>query len=709
MGIRTLTLAGGLGLSLSTLAADGGLDTRTFEQATGLEAEAIDYAERLRSGEAPPGFERHTGAPYQPSHNEDPAIPPQCWIETSYGTQNACKYCHTTEMARLEHGNAWPMAETLEAQVLYSFPSPNLNAVHWQNVIHPQRLIARLQEADIAIPRPGDPDNLRYVRTDNWRDAYGRARPEGDTTWDNGSNPDHPLRLLPALDPDHLYPYRSDDPTGGGRHGYVDPEGFVRDADGGYTGWRAVNFFPYAIFTPLGGSVSGIYIRLPEPFMRQDGEVDIAVLRRNLDLLAQNIQDRPLERQSYYGDAGDVPVKKGFYPVGTEFAHPLHYVDLAADGERGAGLDGVVGEGRDYEFPGTRSKRVKEVRYMYKWEDVDLDDLGPDEASEGTVLGRPWQGWIDNKAGWVLAAYIEDRQGRLRPQSTEELLQCLGCHSAVGNTVDSVWSLQRKLPGERGWGEMDYGDYRSAHPGRTRLPDYRNRNLDQGELEYFYWSVVGADLFGVMPAEIKAELMDYAKANGLSEALGLEHPLARIFDDAALKETPEKRRRAVLAERARIMRHYAERRGYLQRDRQSGEDYIKGGIFYPTAETMHNNIAAYRRIVLDQSFNLGKNTFGTEASAVPFTFRSDGSVLDAEGAPIPVGAVIESRPWGPDGVGITPTGIAAVDEEGEPVDPDGEPVDALAHPEEVDGHIDRGGTFDLRYNPILSGEPVRRD
>ncbi|HKJ77199.1 MAG TPA: hypothetical protein VKA64_08340, partial [Gammaproteobacteria bacterium] len=97
-----------------------------------------------------------------------------------------------------------------------------------------------------------------------------------------------------------------------------------------------------------------------------------------------------------------------------------------------------------------------------------------------------------------------------------------------------------------------------------------------------------------------------------------------------------------------------------------------------------------------------------EASAVPFTFRSDGSVLDAEGAPIPVGAVIESRPWGPDGVGITPTGIAAVDEEGEPVNPDGEPVDALAHPEEVDGHIDRGGTFDLRYNPILSDDPVAR-
>lgn len=709
MRIRTLMLAGAIGLSFPVLAAESGLDVQGFERATGLRGEVLAYGERLGRGEAPPDFERHTGAPYRPSHNEDPAIPPQCWIETSYGTQNACKYCHTTEMARLGHGNAWPMAETLEAQVLYSFPTPNLNAVHWQNIIHPQRLIERLREADIAIPQPGDPENLRYVRTDNWRDAYARARPDGDATWDNRANPDHPLRLLPALDPDHLYPYRADDPTGGGRHGYVDPEGFVRDEAGGYTGWRAVNFFPYAIFTPLGGSVSGIYIRLPEPFMRHEGEVDIAVLRRNLDLLVRNIQDRPLERERYFGDAGDVPVKEGFYPVGTEFAHPLHYVDRAADGERGTGLDGVQGEGRDYEFPGTRSKRVKEVRYMYKWQEVGLADLGPDEESEGAVLGRPWQGWIDNKAGWVLAAYIEDRAGRLRPQSTEELLQCLGCHSAVGNTVDSVWSLQRKLPGPRGWGEMDYGDYRSAHPARTRLPDYRNPNLEKGELEYFYWSVVGADLFGVMPAEIKTGLTAYAKANGLPKKLGLEHPLERIFDDAALKDTPETRRRTVLTERARIMRHYADRRAYLYRDPDSGEDFIKGNIFYPSPETVRNNIAAYRRIVLDQSFNLGKNTFGTEASAVPFTFRSDGSVVDAEGEPIPVGAVIDSRPWGPDGVGITPTGIAQVNDEGEPVDAAGEPVDALARPEAVAGHIDRGGTFDLRYNPILSGEPVRRD
>jgi len=46
----------------------------------------------------------------------------------------------------------------------------------------------------------------------------------------------------------------AEDPTTGGHHGFVDEEGYVRDETEGYTGWRSVNFFPYAIFTPLTGS-----------------------------------------------------------------------------------------------------------------------------------------------------------------------------------------------------------------------------------------------------------------------------------------------------------------------------------------------------------------------------------------------------------------------------------------------------------------------
>jgi hypothetical protein len=455
----------------------------------------------------------------------------------------------------------------------------------------------------------------------------------------------------------------------------------------------------------MAGSVSGIYIRLPEAFRSRDGQPELQVYRRNLDLLERHIKDRPLDRRTYHGDASGVPVRRGFYPVGTEFAHPLHYVDLAADGERGRGLDGVAGaDGPDYEFPGTRSKRVKEVRYLYKWKDVGLEDIGED-AEGGAILGRAWQGWIDNQAGWILAAYIEDRDGALRPQTTEELLQCLGCHSRVGNTVDAVWSFQRKLPGALGWREMDYGAYDAAHPERTRLADYRNPGLDKGELEYFFWSVVGADLYGVMPREIARELERHAREAGLAGKLRLDRDLSLVFDDARLSHLPAAERRPLLEARARIMRHYADARAYLEPG-PDGMATIGGRVLYPSEETMQANIALYRRVVLDQSYNLGKTVFGTEPGAVPFTFRSDGTVRDADGKSIPVGEVITSRPWGPDGVGTTPTGIARVNDAGEVLSPGGDPVDVLDHPEQAARHIERGGTFHIRYDPILSGEPV---
>jgi len=341
---------------------------------------------------------------------------------------------------------------------------------------------------------------------------------------------------------------------------------------------------------------------------------------------------------------------------------------------------------------------------MYKWKEVSLEDIGKGIPE---VIGKEWKGWIDNDAGWILAGYIENRKGELRPQMTEELLQCLGCHSSVGNTIDAVWSLQRKLPGKLGWQEMNYGFYKKPEPHKTRLQDFYNENAEMGELEYFYYTVVGADLFGVMPEEIKAELIRYAKENNLKKTLKLKNELQDIFDDEKLKMTEKKNRKEILNERAQIMRHYASSRSYLYFDQKSGYSYIKGDIFYPTESTMLGNIAGYRRIVLDQSFNLGKNVFGIQPGHVPFTFRSDGTVLDGEREIIPLGQVIYSRPWDEEGVGTTPTGIVKVNEKGKPVDKEGNVVDIEKNPEDAVGHVNKGGTLETRYNPILTDKPVR--
>lgn len=677
-------------------------------QTTGLDVEIIS-AEDFAKGVTPPDFRDRAGSSYKPSHNEDPAIPAQCWIETGYGTQNACKYCHTNYLTQQKHGNAFPTAED---QILYSFPKPGLNRIPWRNITHPEEITTRLARIGVKMPHSHDPQLLDYVRQDNWIDVYLRARLKGDLTWNNLAEKGSDLQLFPALNPQDLFPYRKGDPSGGGSHGFVDPSGFVRNKSGHHTGWRAVNFFPYTIFTPLTGSVSGIYLRLPRPFMHEGGRFNLLTYTQNLDLLEANIKGRKLNRSHYLGDAGRIAIEKGFYPVGTEFAHPLHYVDLNADGDMGAKVNGVLdNEGITYEFPGTRSKRVKEVRYLYKWKNVTLEEIASPklEGAEGynIYLGKQGRGWVDNGAGWILAGFIEDRNGKLRPQTTEELVQCIGCHSGVGNTVDSVWSLQRKLPGAAGWREMDYGNYKEDIPAQTELQDYENLTTKMGELGYFYYTVVGADLFGVMPREIKTELIDYAVQKNLTEAVGLKHPLKEIFSDEELKTMARDAREEILLERQRITRHYASQKGYLYYDPSSKRTFIKGTVFYPTPETMRENITSYYKIVLDQSFNLGKNSFGDQREGIPFTFRSDGTVLDAQKKPIAVGKVIDSRPWGENGVGITPTGIVRVNPKGEPVDQSGKPVDVQKHPEDAVGHISKGGTFDMFYNSILSERPVK--
>ncbi len=716
INLRLFTLSIILIVFLSCLSCSGTGEPRNektdllseFEKETGLQEEYVSY-EHIIKGTVPANFLKYAFADYKPSYNEDPSIPIQCWVETNYGSQNACKYCHTNYLSDIKHGNSFPIAED---QILYNFASPNLNKINWKNVISPQEINERLEKENIKVPEPNDPENLIYIRKNNWKIAFLMARPYGDDSWNNVSNAGSVFQLFPALNPEDLLPFTKNEPTDIERHGHIDREGFVKNKYDDYTGWRAVNFFPYAIFTPLTGSVSGIYIRLPKVFMTKNGITDIEIYKKNLDLLEKNIKNESTDSKYYYGDASNISIKKGFYPVGTEFAHTLHYVDLNADGEVGTYLDGLYENAqKDYEFPGTRSKRVKEIRYMYKWKDVDLDDIAEkeDEGEEiPKIIGQEGKGWIENGAGWILSAYIENRKGGLRPQTTEELLQCKGCHSSVGNTVDAVWSFQRKLPGDLGWQEMNYGFYKKSQSDKTQLHDYYNENASMGELEYFYYTVVGADLFGVMPAEIKSELIRYAEENNLVRTLGLQYRINDIFDDEKLKSAPKAKRKQIIHERSLIMRQYASSWSYLYKDSETGKHYIKGNIFYPTESTMLANIAAYRRIVLDQSYNLGKNVFGTQPEQIPFTFRSDGTILNSERKVIPLGHIIDSRPWNEDGIGITPTKIVKVNEKGEPVDENGNVVDIEVNPENAVGHISKGGTFETKYNPILTNKPIKK-
>ena len=175
---------------------------------------------------------------------------------------------------------------------------------------------------------------------------------------------------------------------------------------------------------------------------------------------------------------------------------------------------------------------------MYKIRRFDPEYGGPQMKEESApAYANSREGWIDNGAGWMLAGWIEDAGGALRPQTPSELVQCVGCHSGhmpqpetggwpyfqsgVGVTVDSTWALPRRLPGADGWREMDSMGYRAPPDddgiGTAGRSDPVNRKLGVGEFRHFLESVVGVSLYGDMPASVETYLnRQITRANGYS-------------------------------------------------------------------------------------------------------------------------------------------------------------------------------------------------
>ena len=625
-------------LAVTQVGSPGGGDEATAPGAAPLTGEAIDRA----------GFRNPYGH-----------IPAQCYIETSHGTQNACLFCHTNGVFLRGLGNNSPQAgyEPLvgHLQIEYAFAGlkhpflVNGSVMPWENTLRPERLAAAVAALGIDTAAW---DMQGYIREDNWGSAYAQ-RPGSPLDWD--PEVDAPFRLLPGLDPADLP---------------ADADGFVRstrpanghfqDAGGWITGWRAVNFMPYGIFTPHSGSVSGIYLRLPAAFMRNGrGEPDLATYKANLDVLERAIQDRLAEGDPdrYLGGAAGVAVERGLYPLGTEIAHPLHYVDTATDGR-----DRTLSP-----YPGTRSRRVKEVRYMYKFKRFDPAAVRPGEKVEDApIYANSSQGWADNGAGWYLSAFIEGPDGGLRPQTAAELTQCVGCHSGnapqsrmghadfssgTGNTIDSTWALPRKLAGNPGWREMDYLGYvanaagADETPGRASRGDPINRAQGKGELRLFLEHVVGASLYGDMPAPLEAFLAGrITRERGYSAdwpPLDTQGPVSGPGPSPeALLQTQRLRQR--------LMREMTASRDYLDPD-----GTVQGALLYPPSRQALAGAARYRQVVVTQRYDLGKDVF----DATPFTYRyyrtPQTAFAHQDGTPYKTGDIIADRPIDTDPVSAT--------------------------------------------------------
>ncbi|MEW6512640.1 MAG: hypothetical protein AB1443_01420 [Pseudomonadota bacterium] len=565
-------------------------------------------------------------------------IPAQCYVETSGGTQNACLFCHTDGLWQRRLGNNNPQAganpNVGNLQTEYAFGSfnlpftPNASINPWTNTLRPETLHVELKQLSVDPQRW---DMAAWIREDNWRAAFAK-RPKKIAEWDTGI--EHPFRLFPALNPADL-PAQDD--------GFVRARtrGLWHDGQGWNTGWRAINFMPYGIFTPHAGSVSGIYIRLPAIFMKDArGRFDLVTYAANLDLLARNIQDRVRsdDPPHYLGAAREVERLRGRYPLGTEFAHPLHYVDVAKDG--------------------VRATRVKEIRWMMKrqpWHPGEFN-LGLKEES-APVVAHSTQGWIENGTGWLLAGWIEDAEGALRPQTPSELVQCVGCHSGnirqseqgryptftsgTGNTIDSTWALSRQFAGAAGWREMDYLGYRAATKTLS-MPEPKNRRHGKGEFAIFLDHVVGASLYGDMPAS-----MEQFFAREIPGWPALEPAIAAGHVENLL---------AAQQSRQRLMRAFTARGGHLDR-----QGRILHDLLVPPEADALESARRYRMVVTTQRYDFGKDVF----AATPFTFRYFRRTKDGfthqSGRLYAIGEVITDRPVNDNpgdftyGIGIVPT------------------------------------------------------
>ncbi|MHC4392339.1 MAG: hypothetical protein ACYS22_13650, partial [Planctomycetota bacterium] len=100
------------------------------------------------------------------------------------------------------------------------------------------------------------------------------------------------------------------------------------------------------------------------------------------------------------------------------------------------------------------------------------------------IDGNPVRGF-HNEQGWRLQGFIEDARGNLRLQTREEHEFCMGCHKSLGVTVDTTFTLARKVPGSAGW----------RHQNVRGLLDVPQAGHPEPEVLTYFKRVGGGDEF----------------------------------------------------------------------------------------------------------------------------------------------------------------------------------------------------------------------
>jgi hypothetical protein len=398
-------------------------------------------------------------------YNREAPIPPQCYTRTE-GAHNPCYVCHQDAVAGREN-----VMNDGDLQARYGFSETGATN-HWRNLFEDRSArVAKISDAEI----------LRWIDQDNYSELPARLRTAGFKGW------------IPDLA--HLELGVAS----------FDGEGFARDG----SQWVAINYKPFpSTFWPTNGSTDDVMIRLPEIFRRDArGRESRHAYRANLAILEMNIKGlaevstwsideravgidldgdgklatsrRARIRDRYVGAAAQVVVEPTVYPQGTEFLHTVRYLGITPDG--------LIGS----------SRRMKEVRYMRRWLAATRAQLRRGYESEAVEKNQGelpaylnfGQEGLASRMGWQLSGFIEDRAGRLRANTYEEQMFCMGCHNSIGSTVDKTFSFARKRDGVAGWGYLDL----------RGMPDAPNRGEQRGEIATYLERVGGGSEFRSNP------------------------------------------------------------------------------------------------------------------------------------------------------------------------------------------------------------------
>jgi hypothetical protein len=430
--------------------------------------------------------------------NKAAFIPSQCYTitEGSNGEKfNPCYSCHKTS-AEPNYTNDDDLQET------YTF-AEYANTNHWTNLF---------VDRTAAVAAQSDSEINAYVRQDNYKTSEGKIILA------------EKLKTVPAE-----WDFNGDGKWGGYTpdcYFNFDSEGFDKSPSGGYTGWRAFAYAPFlGTFWPTNGSTDDVLIKLDDIFMQDSaGNFSLEIYKINLAIVESLIKKKDIAidavNEATYGvdldkdgntgtatlikydwlptagrfmyyvgmakdklAAGSVHLAAGLFPENTEFLHSVRYINVTDGGDIAI------------------APRMKELRYAKKvvwmtYSDLEYETYAevkeeydfPDRLS---VYYGDMEHGLSNPQGWAYQAFIEDKNGDLRPQTYEETVFCMGCHTRTGATSDTIFTYSRKYEdatAKRGWYHWSQKSIKGTPEHRV---DYGAKGVQYEYTTYLQQNVAG--------------------------------------------------------------------------------------------------------------------------------------------------------------------------------------------------------------------------